>query len=263
MKIVVAYKWAANSQDAVVTADGDVDFSRAKAGLSEYDAVAFQLGRDLAAATGSELVGVTVGGKEVAAPLAAKAVLSRGVDRLVAIADPETQKAGTTRTAQLLASLIKGIDDVGLVLAGDCSVDVGARMVPAVLGGVLGWPTFTDATAVAAEEGALVVERRLAGGTQTLRVSGPAVLAVASDAVKPNAPSMKEIIAAGKKPVQTAALAGVSADLASDGMVVEKSRSVAAERKGITLPVDDVAAAVSQLVNELNDLGLVDAEDDR
>ena len=42
MTIVVAYKWAANPQDASVGADGTVDWSRAKAGVSEYDPVAIE-----------------------------------------------------------------------------------------------------------------------------------------------------------------------------------------------------------------------------
>ena len=43
MTVVVAYKWAANPQDASVGADGAVDWSRARAALSEYDPIAAQV----------------------------------------------------------------------------------------------------------------------------------------------------------------------------------------------------------------------------
>ena len=71
MKIVVAYKWAPNPQDASVGVDGVVDWSRAKSGVSEYDPVAIELARRLAAATGGEVIGLTAGSKNVDASMAA------------------------------------------------------------------------------------------------------------------------------------------------------------------------------------------------
>ena len=42
MKIVVAYKWTCDPEEATVRADGTVDWSRAKPGLSAYDPVAIE-----------------------------------------------------------------------------------------------------------------------------------------------------------------------------------------------------------------------------
>lgn len=58
MSVAVAYKWAGDSQEAVVTPDGSIDFSRAKAVVSEYDAVAIALGRRIADDLGTELIGL-------------------------------------------------------------------------------------------------------------------------------------------------------------------------------------------------------------
>ena len=44
MTVAVAYKWAGDSQEAVVRADGSIDFGRAKAVVSDHDAVAITLG---------------------------------------------------------------------------------------------------------------------------------------------------------------------------------------------------------------------------
>ena len=87
MRIVVAYKWTCDPQEATVAADGTVDWSRAKPGLSAYDPVAIEVARHLADDTGAELIGVTVGGKGVATPLARKAALGRGLDRVVIVED--------------------------------------------------------------------------------------------------------------------------------------------------------------------------------
>jgi electron transfer flavoprotein alpha/beta subunit len=51
MKIVVAYKWTRDPEEARAGADGTVDWSRAKPGLSAYDPVAIELARRLAEAT--------------------------------------------------------------------------------------------------------------------------------------------------------------------------------------------------------------------
>ena len=63
MRIVVAYKWTCDPEEAAVRADGTVDWSRAKPGLSAYDPVAMELARLLAGASGAELIGLTAGGK--------------------------------------------------------------------------------------------------------------------------------------------------------------------------------------------------------
>ena len=87
MSVVIAYKWAANPQDATVAPDGTIDWSRAKSAVSEYDPVAIEVGRTLAQELGTELVGLTVGGKESGVPMAKKAALSRGFDRAAILAD--------------------------------------------------------------------------------------------------------------------------------------------------------------------------------
>ena len=44
MRIVVTYKWACDPEEATVRADGTVDWSRAKPGISTYDPVAMEAG---------------------------------------------------------------------------------------------------------------------------------------------------------------------------------------------------------------------------
>lgn len=252
MKIVVAYKWAPNPQDAVVGAGGTVDWGRAKAAISEYDPVAVEVGRRLADATGAELVGISVGGPDVASPMARKAPLSRGLDRLVVVADDALVGADSTTTALVLAEVVRLVGDVDLVLTGDSSVDLGAQMVPAVLAGVLGWPAVTDVTAVSGEAGDLAVERAHAGGSQLLRVTGPVVLAVAADAVVPRVPGMKDILAAGKRPVEVVDLEATGRrTLASGVEVVSTAAPELAARRRHVITATDPAAAAAELVSAL------------
>jgi len=259
MRIVVAYKWTRDPEEATVRADGTVDWSRAKPGLSTYDPVAIELARQLAEAAGAELIGVTAGGKGVGAPIASKAALSRGLDRVVIVEDESLAEAGRSELAAVLAEVIRHIGDVDLVVTGDSSVDVAAKMVPTVLAGELGWPALAEVTAVSGtgvQAGALRVERAIPGGVQVLEVSGPAVLAASADAAVPRVPGMKEVLAAAKKPVELLELAALKVPAGNAVMTVTgRSRPERKARKGQLIDTTDPAAAAAELVAALREAG--------
>ncbi len=256
MKIVVAYKWTSDPEEATVGADGTVDWSRAKPGLSTYDPVAIELARGLAKATGAELIGLSVGGTGVGVAIASKAALSRGLDRTVIVEDDSLKGAGRAELAAVLAAAVRHIGDVDLVITGDSSVDVAAKMVPTVLAGELGWPAVAEVTDVTGQPGALRVGRAIPGGAQVLEISGPAVLATSADATTPHVPGMKDLLAAGKKPVEHVDLAALDVPASSAVMTVTgRSRPARKQRKNELLDTSDPAAAVAELVKALREAG--------
>jgi len=256
MRIVVAYKWTSDPEEATVRADGTVDWSRAKPGISTYDPVAMELARRLAEAAGAELIGVTVGGKGVGAPIASKAALGRGLDRVVVIEDDSLREAGRSELAAVLAEAVRHIGDVDLVVTGDSSVDVAAKMVPTVLAGELGWPAVAEVTDVSGQAGALRVERAIPGGVQVLEISGPAVLAASADAAVPRVPGMKDLLAAGKKPVEFLELAALKVPARNVVMTVTgRARPERKARKGQLIDATDPAAAAAELVTALRQAG--------
>lgn len=258
MTIVVAYKWAANPQDAGVGADGTVDWSRAKAGVSEYDPVAIELGRQLADATGAELVGITVGAKDAGSPLARKAALSRGFDRAVILADDSVAGWGSAETGAHLAAIVGHIGSVDVVLTGDSSVDVGAKLVPNALAGALGWPILSEVKSVTGTPGDLLVERAHAGGSQVLKATGPVVLSVATDAMLPRVPGMKDILAAAKKPVEEVSVAALGVPARAATLTVDASRRPQLKaRRGEIIDGADAAAAAAALVAALRGAGAI------
>jgi electron transfer flavoprotein beta subunit len=259
MIIAVAYKWAADPQEAVVSPDGVVDLSRAKSVVSDDDAVAIELGRRLADDSGAELVGISVGGPATAAPMATKTALARGLDRaLIAVGD-DLAGAGTTRVAAVLGALVRRLGDVRLVLTGDSSIDVGAKMVPAVLGGVLGWPTLAEVGALTLEDAHAAATRIRPAGVQELRVGLPAVIAVARDAASPRVPGMKDVLAAGKKPVEQVAVAGLALPPADEGTLRSTGPLPAPARRGIVISGADPRAAAAELVAALAGAGVLSA----
>jgi electron transfer flavoprotein beta subunit len=256
MRVVVAYKWTCDPEEATVRADGTVDWSRAKPGLSTYDPVAMELARRLAEEAGAELIGVTVGGTGVSAPIASKTALSRGLDRVVIMEDESLREAGRSELAAVLAEVIRHIGDVDLVITGDSSVDVAAKMVPTVLAGELGWPAVAEVTAVTGQAGALRVERAIPGGVQVLEISGPAVLAASADAAAPRVPGMKELLAAAKKPVEVLDLTALKVPSAGAVMAVTgRARPERKARQGQLIDTADPAEAASELVAALRAAG--------
>jgi electron transfer flavoprotein beta subunit len=258
MRIVVAYKWACDPEEATVHADGTLDWSRAKPGLSAYDPVAIELARQYADAAGAELIGVTAGGKGVATPIAAKAALGRGLDRVVIVEDESLAGAGRSELAAVLAGVIRHVGDVDLVITGDSSVDVAAKMVPTVLAGELGWPAVVEVTSITGQVGALRVERATPGGVQVLEVSGPAVLAAAADATVPSVPGMKDLLAAGKKPVERLELAALKVPARNAVMMVtSQALPERKARQGQLIDTADPAKAAAELVTALRQAGVL------
>jgi len=256
MRIVLAYKWTCDPEEATARADGTVDWSRAKPGISTYDPVAMELARHLAEEAGGELIGVTVGGKGVGAPIASKAALGRGLDRVVIVEDESLREAGRSELAAVLAEAIRHIGDVDLVITGDSSVDVAAKMVPTVLAGELGWPAVAEVTAATGQAGALRVERAIPGGVQVLEISGPAVLAASADAAAPRVPGMKELLAAAKKPVEVLDLTALKVPPAGAAMAVAgRARPERKARKGQLIDTADPAEAAAALVAALRAAG--------
>ena len=144
MTVVVAYKYAANPQDASVAADGNVNWSRAKSTVSEYDPA-----------------------------------LSKGLARAVVVADGDAPTWNATKVASALAELVKGVDGADILLTGDSSVDEGARIVSALAAGYLGWPCFQGVASVAKTAEGYEITQNVPGGTRTVAVSGPVVVAAA------------------------------------------------------------------------------------
>ena len=202
MTIAVAYKVAANPQDARVEPDGRIDWSRGKLGISDYDPVAIQVAREAADVSGTELVGVSVGTVAATAAKEKKNVLARGLDRVMTLGDDKTSEWSSVQVAGALAALIQRIGGVTLVVTGDASVDEGAQLMPALVGARLGFPTFLEVTHVEPSGTGWQITQNYDGGSRVVRTDGAAVIATTPDATTPKAPGMKDILKAAKKPIE-------------------------------------------------------------
>ncbi|MBN9106901.1 MAG: hypothetical protein J0I14_18070 [Propionibacteriaceae bacterium] len=202
MRIIACIKAAPDDADIVVGADRALDLSRAAWKVGSYDLNAIEAARRLADQAGGEVVGLTLGGEELANSKLRKDALSRGLDALVIV--PGSADADSFQTASALASAIGGLGGYDLVVLGAGSSDRYAQQVGNQLGALLGVPTLNGVNSIAVESDHVRVERLLEDAEQVIDVALPAVVSVTSGINVPRIAGMRDILAAGKKPVTEA-----------------------------------------------------------
>jgi electron transfer flavoprotein beta subunit len=234
MKIVACYKVVRDERDLAVAPDRTVSFDRCGLRVGDYDLNAIEAGAQLASA-GGELRALTVGGDEVRDTKLRKSILSRGVDALTAVADPGLTGADVGDTARVLAAAVRRLADSDLVLCGEGSADRYAQQVGAQLAALLGVPYVNAVSRIEPADGGIVVERTLEQEVETLAVPLPAVLSVTSDLNSPRIPTMKDILAAGKKPVTDWSLADLDATVPVTGLTTGPERAPESHQRAATV----------------------------
>jgi len=158
-----------------------------------------------------EVVAVTMG-PETAVRALHKAV-SLGADRSVHLTDEALAGSDINGTGYALAqALAKESPD--LVLLGQQSDDGECYTIGAVVADHLKMPSLTQVIKIDVEEGRLRCERQAEYGYDTVQLQMPAVISVGDAINEPRYPSLKAIMGAKKKPLETLAIgdAGIEAD---------------------------------------------------
>jgi electron transfer flavoprotein beta subunit len=200
VKVIVVYKWARDPEDAAVRNDGSVDWRGSRMAVGEDDHAAVAVGLALADASGGSAAGVTLGDGD------ATWAMARGLEEVVALADAPIL-VDNAATAALLAAVIRWVGAVDVVVIGDAEPYPG---VPAALAGVLGWPALLGVSTATCAAGRVLATRRLGDREQTMSLGLPAVLAVAAASAEKQAPGMKEILAARKRPIRVVSMADLA-----------------------------------------------------
>jgi electron transfer flavoprotein beta subunit len=158
-----------------------------------------------------EVVAVTMG-PQTAVRALHKAV-SLGADRSVHLTDDALAGSDVNGTGYALAqALAKEQPDI--VLLGQQSDDGECYTIGAVVADHLRMPSLTQVIKIDVEDGKLRCERQAEYGYDTVLVQLPAVISVGDAINEPRYPSLKAIMGAKKKPLETlsAADAGIAAD---------------------------------------------------
>lgn len=202
MKIVACCKIVPDEQDLQVLPSKELDLSKAAWKISQYDLNALEAAKKVAAEVPSSITVFSVGSTAaLEATKIRKDILSRGADDLSLVMDDEHRFADSLETAKAIAVALKNSDGFDLVLCGTGSGDLYAQEVGIQVGALLDLPTLNGVTGITVKGDLLEVERTLEDEVEVLEVPLPAVLSVTSDLNVPGVPAMKDIMKAGKKPV--------------------------------------------------------------
>ncbi|HHY60782.1 MAG TPA: electron transfer flavoprotein subunit beta/FixA family protein [Clostridia bacterium] len=253
MRAVVCYKWVIDEADITVEEqDRSLNFKNAKYKISEYDRNALELGATLQEQHGWELLAVTVG-KGVEA--STKDVLSRGPEKVYYVDDPALEEADSAVAAKVLAKVIEKIGHVDLVICGEGSSDGYSQQVGPRLAALLGYPVLTYVSALEVEGSTLKAQRKLDDGVEVVQVTVPAVVTVTPDINKPRIPSLKQILAAKKKPAEKLALGDLGPVSTAAGLDVTGVSAAVVERKQIRINEQgmDLMEAAARLVKQLRE----------
>jgi electron transfer flavoprotein beta subunit len=143
--------------------------------------------------------------------------LAMGGDEGVLISDPAFDDLDSNGAASVLATAIKKLGDVDLVLTGRQAVDWDTGVTGTLLAEMLDSAIITFAKSVTVADGKVTVQRVLPDATETVEASLPAVVTVSNELGEPRYPKLPQIMAAGKKQVTTWTAADLGIDAGSLG----------------------------------------------
>lgn len=200
MRIISCCKAVPEEQDITIKANGEISFERAKLTISNFDLNSIEAGAQIIEGSGGELIALSAGAANIDDSKLKKNILSRGPGSLYMVADDILENMDTHQTALVLKAAIEKIGGYDLILCGEGSADLYAQQLGAQLGQLLQLPTINSVSKITAAGSQVLIERTLEDEVETLEISLPAVVSVTSDINVPRLATMKEILAAGKRP---------------------------------------------------------------
>ncbi len=213
MKICVLVKEVPDAavEKRIDPSTGRMDRSGEK-NLNPYDTHAIEAAMQLregGAVPVDEIVAVTMG-PESAVRALHKAV-SLGADRSLHLSDGTLAGSDVAATGYALSKALEK-EQPDLVLLGQQSDDGECYTIGAVVADYLKMPTLTQVIKMDVDGGSLRCERQAEYGYDTVQVEIPAVIAVGDAINEPRYPSLKAIMGAKKKPLETVAAGDVGID---------------------------------------------------
>jgi electron transfer flavoprotein beta subunit len=172
------------------------------------------------------------------------------------ITDSSLRGADVLATARVLAAAIERVP-FDLVVAGVESTDGGTGTMPMTLAAMLGLPSATFARRVVLEDRNLVIERQTSSGYDVVECALPAVVTVTAGIAEPRLASLREIVAAKRKPMERLSLTdlGLSPEDVRPTQEIVGLEFASDKRTGEI--IDDPADAPARIVQFLEDAAVI------
>ena len=263
MKICVLVKEVPDAavQKRIDPSTGRMDRNGEK-NLNPYDTHAIEAAMQIkegGAVEVEEIVAVTMGPDSAVRALH-KAV-SLGADRSVHLSDESLAGSDVAATGYALAQTLKR-ENPDLVLLGQQSDDGECYTIGAVVADHLQAPSLTQVIKLDVGGDKLTAERQAEYGYDTVEITLPAVISVGDAINEPRYPSLKAIMGAKKKPLDTV----TAGDVEIDGSKVGRENSAAnwsgskepaAKAAGQIIEDEDTNETVEKIVAWLDERKLI------
>lgn len=229
--------------------------------LNAYDSHAVEAAlalRESGGATDATVTAVCMGPASAARTL--QKALALGADDAVHVTDEAFAGSDILATARALAAAVKrgGYD---LVLLGQQAGDSDCWTLPGMLAELLEMPVMTQASKLELESGTTVaVERQTEAGYEKLAATLPAVVSVADSLNTPRYPSLKAIMGAKKKPLETLSAGDLSlaaGDVGEAGSGTQVLAFTPPPAKSHGQKIEDDGSAADQIVAFLASKSLI------
>ncbi|MCP3979957.1 MAG: electron transfer flavoprotein subunit beta/FixA family protein [bacterium] len=253
MKIIVGIKHVPDTEAKVKVASDGSSLDEAAVNkwvISPYDEYALEQALQLRDAAGEgEVVAVCAGPASAQATL--RQGLAMGADRGVHVSDDGFGNCDGLTRARALATICEA-EGANLVLLGKYGVGTDEGQTAAMLGEVLGWPHAGGVSACRIEGEAFHVERAVEGAVEVQQGTLPAVISCDKGLNEPRYPSLKGIMQAKKKPLETKTPADLGLDM-DRPMLVWESMELPPPRESGQMIEGEAGAAAAELVRILHE----------
>jgi electron transfer flavoprotein beta subunit len=215
MKIIVCVKQVPDTETRIRIApegnrivEQDVNWV-----VSPYDEFAIEEALKIKEKKGGEVILVSLGPDR--AQTALRNGLAMGADAAVHLKDPLFDKTCPSGTAKALCAAIKALAPFDLVLTGQQGVGGDNSQVPGLLAEMLDIPQVTMVVKAEVDEGKASAEREVEGARETWETLLPALFSAQKGLNEPRYASLKGIMAAKKKAIDTKDAAALGLDAAA------------------------------------------------
>lgn len=210
MKIVVCVKQTPDSEVKVVIPDGGtwIDDANVNYILNPYDEFAVEEALKITEKFGGEVIIISAGPERIGKAI--RNALAMGANSGIHIKDDE-MKMGLA-VAKQLAEVIKPLEP-NLVFFGSRAIDDDCMVVGNMVAELLGLPSVSVVTKLEMTESGGIAERDIEGGKEVVEFPLPAVVTAHKGLNEPRYASLKGIMMAKKKPLETQDASGIASGL--------------------------------------------------
>ncbi len=208
---------------------------------------------------GARVTAIAMGGKKLKDGI--KEALAIGADEAVLLIDPLFADSDGTSKAKALAKAIEKVGEYDLILCGEGSTDNYSGQTGPRLAEILDLPQITYVRELEIEDGKIKAVRNMEESFEVVEADLPALVTVANEINQPRLASLRDILKAGRKPVQewTAADLGLSEDeVGATGSVIELVSNLAPEQERKQVVFEgDLDEVGENLINALTQEGVL------